>query len=69
MTKEEDIKEKIMHKYLENPNTSYNSIEKELQMHPYIISCKYIPTPLVVLFNVSLKKKIDQTKIWWWENC
>ena len=27
-----------MHKYLENPNRSYNSIAKELQIHPYTIS-------------------------------
>jgi hypothetical protein len=28
MTKEEDVREKIMHKYLQNPNSSYNSIDK-----------------------------------------
>ena len=34
MTKEENVKEKIIHKYLENSNRSYNSIVKELQIHP-----------------------------------
>ena len=38
MTKEEDVREKIMHKYLQNPNSSYNSIAKSLQIHPYTIS-------------------------------
>ena len=37
-TKEEDVREKIMHKYLQNPNSSYNSIAKSLQIHPYTIS-------------------------------
>ena len=32
MTKEEDVREKIMHKYLQNPNSSYNSIAKSLQI-------------------------------------
>ena len=38
MTKEEDVREKIMHKYLQNPNSSYNSIAKSLQMQPYTVS-------------------------------
>ena len=38
MTKEEDVREKIMHKYLQNPNNSYNSIAKSLQIHPYTVS-------------------------------
>ena len=38
MTKEEDVREKIMHKYLQNPNSSYNSIAKSLQIHPYTVS-------------------------------
>ena len=38
MTKEEDVKEKTMHKYLQNPNSSYNSIAKLLQIHPYTVS-------------------------------
>ena len=38
MTKEEDVREKTMHKYLQNPNSSYNSIAKSLQIHPYTIS-------------------------------
>ena len=38
MTKEEDIREKTMHKYLQNPNSSYNLISKLLQIHPYTIS-------------------------------
>ena len=38
MTKEEDIREKIMHKHLQNPNSSYNSIAKLLQIHPYTVS-------------------------------
>ena len=28
-----------MHKYLKNPNKSYNSIAKELQIHAYTVSC------------------------------
>ena len=38
MTKEEDAREKIMHKYLQNPNSSYNSIAKSFQIHPYTVS-------------------------------
>ena len=38
MTKGEDLREKIMCKYLENLNSNYNSIAKVLQMHPYTIS-------------------------------
>ena len=38
MTKEEDVREKIIHKYLQNPNSSYNSIAKSLQIHPYTVS-------------------------------
>ena len=38
MTKEEDVREKIMHKYLQNPNSSYNLITKSLQIHPYTVS-------------------------------
>ena len=38
MTKEEDAREKIMYKYLQNPNSSYNSIAKSLQIHPYTVS-------------------------------
>ena len=34
----EDVREKIMHKYLQNPNSSYNSIAKSLQIHPYTVS-------------------------------
>ena len=30
MTKEEGVSEKIMHKYLQNPNNCYNSIAKSL---------------------------------------
>ena len=37
MTKEEDVREKIMNKYLQNPNSSYNSIAKSLH-HPYTVS-------------------------------
>ena len=39
MTKEEDVREKIMHKYLENIKRIYSSIAKELQIHPYTINC------------------------------
>ena len=39
MTKEEDVREKIMHKYLQNPNSSYSLIAKSLQIHPYTVSC------------------------------
>ena len=28
-----------MHKYLQNPNSSYNSIPKSFQIHPYTVSC------------------------------
>ena len=38
MSKEEDVREKIMLKYLQNPNSNYNSIAKSLQIHPYIVS-------------------------------
>ena len=38
ITKEEDVREKIMHKYLQNPNSSYNSIAKSLQIHPYTVT-------------------------------
>ena len=38
MTKEEDVREQVMHKYLQNPNSSYNSIAKLLQIHPYTVS-------------------------------
>ena len=38
MTKEEDVREKIMHKYLQNPKSSYNSIAKLLQIHPLTVS-------------------------------
>ena len=38
MTKEEDVREIIMHIYLQNPNSSYNSIAKSLQIHPYTVS-------------------------------
>ena len=58
MTKEEDIREKIMHKYLENPNRSYNSIAKELQIHPYAV-CRVI--------QHFFSNKINQTQIWWWK--
>ena len=37
MTKEEDEREKIMHKYLQNPNSSYNSIAKLLRIHQYTV--------------------------------
>ena len=38
MTKEEEVRENIMHKYLQNLNSSYNSIAKSLQIHPYTAS-------------------------------
>ena len=38
MIKEEDVREKIMRKYLQNPNSSYNSIAKLFQIHPYTVS-------------------------------
>ena len=41
MTKEEDVREKIMHKCLQDPNSSYNSIAKSLQIHPYTV-CRVI---------------------------
>ena len=40
-----------MHKYLENANRSYNSIPKELQIHPYTISC------VIQCFSLKLVRK------------
>ena len=56
MTKEEDVREKIMHKYLQNPNSSYNSNTTNGVWMYLQNRCKYIHTPLVVLFNVFLKQ-------------
>ena len=57
--KKEDVREKIMHKYLENPNRSYNLIAKKLQINSYTVSC--------VIQAEFFSSRIYQTKICWWK--
>ena len=60
MTKEKDVCKKIMYKYLEHPNRSYNSITKELQLkkkvqEPAVKSCTTILFLEISVFLKTMK--------------
>ena len=67
MTKEENVREKVMRKYLENSNRSCKSIAKELQIHPYTICCviqHFSQAELIKCKSGAGRRRVFKIKNW-----